>query len=98
MISVNPSFMPVLSSPFLLLGHEHPFSILLLHISQQLQRGGESSVQNAPVQFVVRKKVAPGENMPGECVDSLASVGIQIALDNHICSCLQSKQCTYKGC
>lgn len=65
-ICVNPSFMPVLSSPFLL-GHEHPFSILLLHISQQLQRGGESSVQNAPVQFIVRKKVAAGENMAGEC-------------------------------
>jgi hypothetical protein len=44
-----------------LIGHEHPFSILLSHISQQLHGAGENSIQNAPVQFIVRRKQI-GEN------------------------------------
>ena len=45
-------------------GHEHPFSILLSHISQQLHGAGENSIQNAPVQFIVRRKQI-GENYTG---------------------------------
>ena len=52
--------------PSFFVGHEHPFSILLLHISQQLHGGGESSVQNAPVQFLVRRKVAASDSTPGK--------------------------------
>ena len=47
-------------------GHEHPFSILLSHISQQLHGAGDNSVQNAPVQFLVRRKQAQGENSTGQ--------------------------------
>ena len=52
--------------PSFCVGHEHPFSILLLHISQQLHGGGESSVQNAPVQFLVRRKVTAGDGATGK--------------------------------
>ena len=52
--------------PSFCVGHEHPFSILLLHISQQLHGGGESSVQNAPVQFLVRRKVTAGDAATGK--------------------------------